>query len=78
VAEDAAGAARLKLRVRAAPDKGAANAAACVLLAKALGLPKSAVKVASGAASRNKALAVEGDPAALEAALARLCAGGQD
>lgn len=75
--EDAAGEVRLKVRVRAAPDKGAANGAATALLAKALGVPKSAVSVVSGHTGRNKTLAVQGDPAALEAALAKLCRSGR-
>lgn len=70
---DAAGEAWLKVRVRAAPDKGAANAAVAALLAKALGVPKSAVSVVSGHTARNKTLAVTGNTAALEAALAGLC-----
>ena len=39
----------LKLRVRAAPEGGAANAAAAALLARALGRPASSVTLAAGA-----------------------------
>ena len=53
---DAAGRAFLKVRVRAVPEDGKANAAVEKLLAKALGLPKSAVKVVTGATSRLKGL----------------------
>lgn len=57
---DAAGREHLKVRVRAAPVEGEANAALEAVLAKALGLPKSAVKVARGATARLKQVAVEG------------------
>lgn len=57
---DDAGRTFLKVRVRAAPVEGEANAALEALLAKALGLPKSAVKVARGATARLKQVAVDG------------------
>jgi hypothetical protein len=60
--EDAGGTNRLAVKVRAAPDKGAANAAVTALVAKALKVPKSAVAVASGATARQKTLLVEGEP----------------
>jgi len=63
--EDAAGTVRLAVKVRAAPDKGAANDAVSALVAQALDVPKSAVGVASGAASRQKTLFVEGEPEVL-------------
>ena len=63
------GAAVLRLRVRAVPDKGKANAAVAVLLGKALGIPKSAITLASGETSRLKTLRLSGDPAALAAAI---------
>ena len=63
------GTAVLRLRVSAVPDKGKANAAVVALLAKALGVPKSAVSVVSGETSRLKTVAVIGDGAALVAAL---------
>lgn len=59
------GTAVLRLRVRAVPDKGKANAAVVALLAKALGVPKSAVGVVSGETARLKTLAVAGEPDAL-------------
>ena len=58
VVAGADGTRRLKVRVRAAPDKGAANAAIAKLLAKALGVPKSAVTLQAGAASRDKVFTV--------------------
>ena len=61
----------LRVRVNAVPDKGKANAAVAALLAKALGVPKSAVSVVSGETARMKTLAVVGDGAALVEALAK-------
>jgi uncharacterized protein (TIGR00251 family) len=52
-------------RVRAAPDKGAANAALVTLLAKALGRPKTAVSLVSGTTARLKRVRITGDPLAL-------------
>ncbi len=59
----------LRVRVRAVPDKGKANAAVIALLAKALGVPKSAVTLVSGETARLKTVEIEGDPVALAAAL---------
>jgi uncharacterized protein YggU (UPF0235/DUF167 family) len=47
------------------PDKGKANAAVVALLARALGVPKSAVSVSSGETSRFKTLSISGDGPAL-------------
>jgi uncharacterized protein YggU (UPF0235/DUF167 family) len=57
----------LRVRVSAVPDKGKANAAVVALLARALGVPKSAVSVVSGETARLKTIAVAGDGAALAA-----------
>lgn len=62
----------LRIRVTAVPDKGKANAAVIALLAKAVGVPKSAITLVSGDTARTKTLRIAGDPAALEAALAAL------
>jgi uncharacterized protein (TIGR00251 family) len=51
---------RVLVRVTAPPAEGKANAAACALLAKTLGVPKSAVRVERGAASRDKVVSIEG------------------
>lgn len=59
----------LKLRVAAVPDRGKANAAAIALLAKALGLPKSALTVVAGDTSRTKTVAIAGKPDELAASL---------
>ena len=62
----------LKVRVRAAPHEGGANAALGRVLAKALGVPPSRVEVVGGAASRIKRVKAVGDAAALGAALENL------
>lgn len=62
----------LTARVASPPVDGAANAALVRLVAKALGVPKSAVALLSGETARVKTLEISGDPAALEARLAAL------
>jgi uncharacterized protein YggU (UPF0235/DUF167 family) len=52
---------RLVVRVAAPPVAGAANAAVCELVAKAVGVPKSRVSVVRGARSRDKLVRIEGD-----------------
>ena len=64
----------VKVRVRAIADGGEANRAVTELLAKALGVPKARVKILSGATSRLKQVAVDGDPTALGKSLRRLTA----
>ena len=59
----------LRLRVRAVPDKGKANAAVVALLAKALSVPKSSISVVAGETARLKTVAIAGDPARLAASL---------
>jgi len=51
---------RLRVRLRAPPVEGRANEALRRLLADRLGVPVSAVEVASGAASRVKRLRISG------------------
>jgi uncharacterized protein YggU (UPF0235/DUF167 family) len=66
---DEAGRPILKLRVSAAAAEGAANAAVIVLLAKALKVPKSAVRITAGETARVKRLEIDGaDDAAVAAA----------
>lgn len=60
IVEDADGGVRLKIQVTAAPEDGKANAAIVKLLAKTLKLPKSAVELTAGAASRSKTLRIGG------------------
>ena len=64
----------LKVRVRAIADGGEANRAVTELLAKALGVPKASVRLTSGATSRLKQVAVDGDPMRLDQALRSLTA----
>ncbi|PZV34172.1 DUF167 family protein [Mesorhizobium kowhaii] len=60
------GRSHLKARVRAVPENGAANKALEKLIAKALGVPASAVSVVAGGTARLKTLRIAGDPAMLE------------
>ena len=62
----------VKLRVRAVADGGEANRAVLTLLAKSLGVPKADVRLLSGATSRLKQVAVDGDPTRLGEALRQL------
>ncbi len=55
---DADGRPVLKVRVRARPVEGEANAALVKLIAKALGVPKSAVVLQRGGQSRTKMLEI--------------------
>ena len=57
---DAEGRPVLKVRVRARPVEGEANAALIKLLAKSLGVPKSAVSLDRGGQSRTKMISVDG------------------
>jgi uncharacterized protein (TIGR00251 family) len=50
----------LRVAVTAPPVEGAANKAICSLVAKGLGVPKSAVQVAHGQKGRRKTLSVAG------------------
>jgi uncharacterized protein (TIGR00251 family) len=68
----------VKVRVRAIAEGGEANRAVTDLLAKALRVPKARVRILSGATSRLKQIAVDGDPAALGEALRRATAGPAD
>lgn len=62
---------RIKIAVTAPPVDGEANAAVIELLAKRLGVAKSAVQVVAGASSRRKTIAIEGvTPAQIEELLA--------
>lgn len=67
---DAGGRPVLKVRVRARPVEGEANAALLRLLADVLGVPKSAVSLERGGQSRIKRIGVAG--LSLEAVRARL------
>ncbi|MCE9579017.1 MAG: DUF167 domain-containing protein [Deltaproteobacteria bacterium] len=61
---------RIKVAVTSPPVDGEANAAVVELIAKALGVAKSAVEITAGAASRRKTVRVRGvDRARLEGAV---------
>jgi hypothetical protein len=49
---------RLKIRVRPVADRNAANEALCALVARAAGVPGSAVRIVVGGQSRSKTLLV--------------------
>lgn len=55
----------LRIRVKAVPDKGKANAAVVTLVARALGVPKTAIALAAGETGRFKTLVIAGAPEAL-------------
>jgi uncharacterized protein YggU (UPF0235/DUF167 family) len=54
----------LRVEVRAAPERGRANAALIRLLAASLDIPRDRVSVTSGSASRSKTVEIEGCTAA--------------
>jgi uncharacterized protein YggU (UPF0235/DUF167 family) len=66
----------LKARVRAVPEDGKANDALIALVAKAVKIPASRVKIAGGATARRKTLALTGDAAELSARLEALATKG--
>jgi hypothetical protein len=72
VARMADGRAVLKVRVKAAPREGEANAALVRLIAQSLGVGARAVTLVSGATSRIKRLKIAGDGDALAKALAKV------
>jgi YggT family protein len=59
----------LKVRVRAAPSEGEANTALVGLLARTTRIAPGRICLVSGAAARIKRIKIEGEPAALAAAL---------
>jgi uncharacterized protein (TIGR00251 family) len=63
------GRAVLKVRVRAAPTEGEANAALVSLIAKMLRVPQGQVGILSGQTSRIKRVMIRGDGATLAAAI---------
>jgi uncharacterized protein (TIGR00251 family) len=74
VIELADGTGVLKVRVRAAPSEGEANAALRKLVARTLGVPARAVALVAGAGGRIKQLRIAGAGAALAMRLDDLCA----
>jgi hypothetical protein len=55
------GTVELRIRTNAPPDKGKANKAVIALLAKTLGVPKSAFTLVAGETARTKRIRIEGD-----------------
>lgn len=72
IVETAGGFRVLAARVRAAPEKGAANKALEKLIAGKLGVARATVAVASGHKARLKTVHVSADAESLAAALAAL------
>ena len=62
----------LKMRVRAAPTDGEANAALMSFLAKTLDVARRTLTLAAGDTARIKRIEIEGDGAALAARLEQL------
>ena len=62
----------LKVRVRAAPREGEANAALIALLARSVGTPPRKVTLVSGATGRIKRLTIAGHGPTLVAALEKI------
>lgn len=69
---DANGRRALEVKVATPPTDGLANAAVIALLAKSLGIPKSAITIVSGTSSRQKRLSIDLDAAELERRLTAL------
>lgn len=65
----------LKVRVRAAPEDGAANTAVAAVLAEILGVAKSAVSLAAGQGARLKTFDIAGEGAVLAARLEKAVKG---
>ena len=76
IAQLADGRSVLKVRVRAAPSDGEANAALLRLIAKTAGVPPRDVALTAGATARIKQLAISGDGPTLIAALEKIAAKG--
>ncbi len=72
VARMADGRAMLKVRVRAAPTEGEANAAMIAVIARSLGVAPRAVALVAGATARIKRLQIAGDAADMAARLEEL------
>lgn len=66
------GEAHLKVRVSDVPEKGKANKALIAMLAKRLGIAKSAITLVSGDTARQKILRIDGDPEDLQEKLKTL------
>jgi uncharacterized protein len=67
----------LKVRVRAAPSEGEANAALVTLMARTLGIASRDVGLVAGATARLKRVRITGDAAAIVAALEKVVGAGR-
>ena len=76
IAQLADGRSVLKVRVRAAPSEGEANAALMKLIAKSLGVAMRNVSLVAGASTLLKYLRLSGAGAMLAATLEKICAMG--
>ncbi|MDB5366309.1 MAG: hypothetical protein JWM77_2236 [Rhodospirillales bacterium] len=65
----------LAVDVAAPPENGKANDELVAVLARLLGVPRSAIRIATGAGVRRKSLQIDGDPAVLAQRLAAWVAG---
>jgi uncharacterized protein YggU (UPF0235/DUF167 family) len=50
---------RIKIRIAARPERGEANAELLAFVSRSLGIPRRAVRVAAGHASRDKVIEVD-------------------
>jgi uncharacterized protein (TIGR00251 family) len=62
LAETANGGAEIRVSVTAVPEDGKANRALIKLLAKAWGVPKTAISILAGETERHKILSISGEP----------------
>ena len=69
---DSAGQEYLRVRVRAVPEDGKANAALVALLAKELDIPRASVTIVNGAKARLKIVKAHGQTEKLTAKLPKL------
>jgi uncharacterized protein YggU (UPF0235/DUF167 family) len=69
---DSAGQQYLRVRVRAVPEDGKANAALVALLAKELDIPRASVTIVNGAKARLKIVKAHGQTEKLTAKLPKL------
>jgi uncharacterized protein len=77
VARLSGGRSMLKVRVRAPPREGEANAALIKLIAKTLGIGARHIRLTTGEASRVKRLLITGPADALAGRLEAICATGK-
>lgn len=62
----------VRIQIAAAPHKGQSNAALCAYLAEVAGVRTSAVRLRRGSSGARKLIEIDGDPAGIEARMARL------